>query len=82
LTKTRYHSHHVLQAADGLVGPLIIHSAKEKEHQKLEYATDRVVLIQDYYHDTSYSLLPAYLANDRENAEPIPAGSLINGQNM
>jgi FtsP/CotA-like multicopper oxidase with cupredoxin domain len=82
LIKVRYHSHHVLQAADGLVGPFIIHSAKEKEYQQLEYSTDQVILIQDYYHDPSYSLLPAYLSNGRENSEPIPAGSLINGQNM
>ena len=81
-SKSRYHSHHVLQSADGLVGPLIVHSTKEREYQKLEYSTDRVILIQDYYHDLSYALLPDYLSNGRENSEPIPAGSLINGQNM
>ena len=81
-SESRYHSHHVLQAADGLVGPLIIHSQKKKDYRQLEYSTDRVMLIQDYYHDLSYSLLPDYLSNDRENSEPIPAGSLINGQNM
>lgn len=39
-------------------------------------------MIQDYYHDLSGSLMPGYLSNDRENAEPVPAGALINGQNM
>lgn len=82
LTMPRYHSHHGLQAADGLFGPLIVHSKKEKEYQKIEYATDRVLMIQDYYHDLSGLLMPQYLANDRENSEPVPDGSLINGQNM
>jgi hypothetical protein len=80
--ETRYHSHHGVQAADGLFGPLIIHSPKEKEYQKIKYSTDRVLMIQDYYHDLSGDLMPGYLSNDRENAEPVPAGTLINGQNM
>lgn len=82
LMDSRYHSHHGLQSADGLAGPLIVHSKKEKEYQKIKYATDRVLMVQDYYHDLSGVLLPQYLANDRENSEPVPDGSLINGQNM
>jgi FtsP/CotA-like multicopper oxidase with cupredoxin domain len=81
LTHLRYHSHHGVQTADGLFGPLIIHSAKEKEYQKIKYSTDRVFMIQDYYHDLSGALMPGYLANNRENTEPVPGGALINGQN-
>jgi hypothetical protein len=39
-------------------------------------------MIQDYYHELSGALMPEYLSNNRENAEPVPAGTLINGQNM
>ncbi|KAH8820616.1 L-ascorbate oxidase [Xylogone sp. PMI_703] len=77
-----YHSHHGLQASDGVFGPLVVHSPQEKENQKIPYATDRVLMFQDYYHDLSGSLLPGYLANDRENNEPVPDGALINGANI
>jgi hypothetical protein len=39
-------------------------------------------MFQDYYHDLSSALLPQYLANNRENNEPVPDGALINGANM
>lgn len=77
-----YHAHHAIQASDGLVGPLIIHAKDEKDLQKIEYATDRVVMVQDHYYDLSGALLVDYLANDRENAEPVPDSALINGKNI
>ncbi|CCX14263.1 multicopper oxidase-domain-containing protein [Pyronema domesticum] len=73
-----YHAHYTTQRVDGLFGPLVIHSPKEVVHA--EYHTDRVVMVQDYYHDLSTSLLPTYLAPDNENAEPVPNGALINGR--
>lgn len=77
-----YHAHHAIQASDGLVGPLIIHSKNERDLQKIEYATDRVIMVQDHYYDLSGALSMEYLANDRENTEPVPAGALINGKNI
>ncbi|KAL9621671.1 MAG: hypothetical protein Q9160_003924 [Pyrenula sp. 1 TL-2023] len=78
-----WHSHQAVQTADGLFGPLIVHTPNERtELQQFDYASDRVVMMQDYYHDSSASLLMAYLASDRENAEPVPDGALINGQNI
>jgi len=77
-----YHAHHAIQASDGLVGPLIIHSKDERGLQKIEYTTDRVIMVQDHYYDLSGALSMEYLANDRENAEPVPAGALINGKNI
>lgn len=77
-----YHAHHAIQESDGLVGPLIIHSKDERDLQKIEYATDRVIMVQDHYYDLSGALSMEYLANDRENAEPVPAGALINGKNI
>jgi FtsP/CotA-like multicopper oxidase with cupredoxin domain len=78
----RYHSHEGLQASDGLVGPLIIHSPQEKKYQKIPYSTDRVLMFQDYYYDLSSALLPLYLSSNRENSEPVPDGALINGAYM
>ena len=76
-----YHSHQATQASDGLLGPLVVHSRKERELQRIKYATDRVLMIQDHYHDLTGALLMKYLEPDRENAEPVPDGALINGMN-
>lgn len=77
-----YHAHQGVQAADGLFGPFIIHARDEREQQKIEYDTDRVVMVQDHYYDLSSKLLMQYLAPDRENAEPVPDTALINGMNV
>ncbi|KAK4234026.1 multicopper like protein [Achaetomium macrosporum] len=73
-----YHSHYGTQYLDGILGPLIIHAPAEDEVRKL-YDRDRVVLIQDWYHDFSQVNLQTYLAPDNENTEPIPDNGLVNG---
>jgi FtsP/CotA-like multicopper oxidase with cupredoxin domain len=75
-----YHGHQAVQASDGLYGPLVVHSRYEKKLQKIDYATDRVVMLQDYYHDLSSGLLVSALEPGSE-ASPIPNGALINGLN-
>ncbi|KAF9699243.1 hypothetical protein EKO04_003008 [Ascochyta lentis] len=77
-----YHSHVSMQASDGLVGPLVIHSRQETELQKLAYKQDRVVLLSDHYYDPSSELLMQYLAPGSENDEPVPPSALINGRNV
>lgn len=77
-----YHSHQGTQASDGLLGPLIVHSKNEPSLQRISYATDRVIMVQDHYHDLTGALLMKYLEPDRENAEPVPDGALINGINI
>jgi FtsP/CotA-like multicopper oxidase with cupredoxin domain len=77
-----YHAHHSAQASDGLLGPMVIHSPEEKENQKLEYATDRIVMVQDHYHNLTSELLMEYLAPDQENDEPVPDNALINGRGV
>lgn len=75
-----YHAHQGVQSSDGLHGPLIIHSRDERSLQQIEYATDRVIMVSDHYHDLSSELVVPYLAPDNENAEPVPDGALINGR--
>lgn len=77
-----YHAHQGVQTSDGLLGPLIVHSKAEHQLQKLPYATDRVVMVQDHYHTSYNELLMDYLQPDKENAEPVPDGALINGMNI
>lgn len=40
------------------------------------------MFLQDHYHDLSGGLMPQYLANNRENNEPVPDGVLVNGFNV
>lgn len=77
-----YHAHHSAQASDGLVGPMVVHSPQERELQKLDYESDRVVMVQDHYHTLTSELLMEYLAPDRENDEPVPDNALINGRGV
>ncbi|KAH7052198.1 putative multicopper oxidase, type 1 [Macrophomina phaseolina] len=76
-----YHAHMAMQGSDGLFGPLIVHSKNERKLQQLEYASDQVIMVHDYYHDLTSALIPHYLAPDNENTEPVPDGGLINGMN-
>ncbi|CAG8978382.1 hypothetical protein HYALB_00010401 [Hymenoscyphus albidus] len=75
-----YHGHQAVQASDGLYGPLIVHSPEERKLQKTPYASDRVLMLQDYYHDMSSGLLASSLEPGSESS-PIPDGALINGLN-
>ncbi|KAI5459124.1 Cupredoxin [Mariannaea sp. PMI_226] len=77
-----YHAHHSAQASDGLLGPMIIHTPKERELQMLDYDSDRVVMVQDHYHNLTSELLMEYLAPDQENEEPVPDNALINGRGV
>ncbi|OBT81539.1 hypothetical protein VE02_09799 [Pseudogymnoascus sp. 03VT05] len=76
-----YHSHYSTQYTDGMVGPLIIHAPEEAEVRKL-YDHDEVIMLQDWYHDESKDLLPAYLALGNENKEPTPDNALIQGTSI
>ncbi|KAL7790938.1 multicopper oxidase domain-containing protein [Trichoderma ceciliae] len=78
-----YHAHHSAQASDGLLGPVVIHSKDERTTlQKLEYASDRVIMVQDHYHNLTSEILMDYLKPGMENNEPVPDNGLINGRGM
>ncbi|TWU77152.1 hypothetical protein ED733_008425 [Metarhizium rileyi] len=77
-----YHAHHTAQASDGLLGPVVIHSKDELALQELGYAADRVIMVQDHYHNTTAELLMDYLQPDKENDEPVPDSALINGHGV
>ena len=77
-----YHSHFGTQYADGVLGPVVIHSPKENELVGHLYDQDLVVLISDYYHDVAKNYLDDYLASNNENDEPTPDNGLIQGSNV
>lgn len=55
-----------------------MHARDEKQLQRIAYSTDRVVMLQDYYHELSSGLLRTTLSPGSES-DPIPDGALING---
>ncbi|TDZ36518.1 Laccase-1 [Colletotrichum spinosum] len=74
-----YHAHHSVQSSDGVLGPMVVHSREETDSR--DYVSDRVVMVQDHYHNTSAELLMDYLQPDQENDEPVPSSGLVNGRN-
>lgn len=77
-----YHSHFGTQYADGVLGPVVIHS---KEEQKLVgglYDHEMVIMVSDYYHDVAENYLDDYLASNNENDEPTPDNGWIQGSNV
>ena len=76
-----YHAHQSGQASDGLLGPMVVHTAEERKSlQELDYDTDRIVMIQDHYHNLTSEILMDYLKPGMENDEPVPDNGLINGR--
>lgn len=77
-----YHSHYGSQYADGLFGPLVIHSTEEYRALNSSYDKDMIIVVNDYYHDTASHYLPSYMGPDNENTEPDPDNGLIQGRNI
>lgn len=76
-----YHSHYTTQYADGIFGPLVIHSKEEFVDLNFSYDKELVVMVNDYYHNASYSYMSTYMGSGNENTEPVPDNGLIQGQN-
>ncbi|KAF9174197.1 hypothetical protein BGX21_004910 [Mortierella sp. AD011] len=74
-----WHAHAASQYVDGIVGPLIIHSPDEPHLGT--YDEDIIMMISDYYHTDSGSLVSWFLSTESQGVEPIPDNGLINGRN-
>lgn len=78
-----YHAHHSAQASDGLLGPVVIHAKDERTTlQEIDYDSDRIIMVQDHYHNLTSELLMDYLQPDMENDEPVPDNALVNGRGV
>ncbi|KAI0159521.1 multicopper oxidase-domain-containing protein [Xylariaceae sp. FL1272] len=76
-----YHGHQGVQALDGMVGPMVVHSIREASRPRLPYSSDRVILLQDWYYDQASGLMREVLSPGSEDA-PIPNTALMNGVNQ
>ncbi|RIB27004.1 extracellular multicopper oxidase [Gigaspora rosea] len=74
-----YHSHTKAQYIEGIVGALIAHDPDDPYLK--EYDEEIVVLIQDWYHNDSKTLLAQFLSPESNGNEPTPDNGLINGMN-
>ncbi|CAG8770841.1 12671_t:CDS:2, partial [Gigaspora rosea] len=77
--KKNSHSHLKTQYVDGLSGPLIIHDPDDPYIK--DYDEEIIVLLQDWYHNDSKTLLTYYLSPESHGREPSPDNGLINGKN-
>jgi FtsP/CotA-like multicopper oxidase with cupredoxin domain len=73
-----YHSHWSTQYADGVYGPIILHSPIEDANLTY-YDADRIFVVNDYYYTDASNLLGDYLVPGNENSEPSPDAGLISG---
>ncbi|KAL8286672.1 hypothetical protein RQP46_004200 [Phenoliferia psychrophenolica] len=78
-----YHAHRGGQYADGIAGPLVVHSVNDPLVRGTDFDVDQVVVLSDNYHSMSAVILDA-LINDADGfqgsiAAPAPNSGLING---
>ncbi|EGG02349.1 multi-copper oxidase laccase-like protein [Melampsora larici-populina 98AG31] len=77
-----YHAHSQNYAADGVAGPLIIHSVNDPLVRGVDYDQDVVLFINDWYHNLSALILDGQLSPEGylgSVAAPSPNSALING---
>ncbi|CAG8513572.1 5664_t:CDS:2 [Dentiscutata heterogama] len=74
-----YHSHSRTQYIEGIVGPLIVHDPQDPYID--EYDEEIIILLQDWYHTDSKTLLATFLSPESQGVEPVPDNGLINGKN-
>jgi FtsP/CotA-like multicopper oxidase with cupredoxin domain len=80
-----YHSHSAAQYTDGLFGPLIIHSVNDPLVRGKDFDYEQVILLNDWYHDTSSTIVSGLLSVDGYKgtvAAPSPQSGLINGHGV
>lgn len=74
-----YHSHTSGQYMDGMRGLFIIHDPDYPYKQGKDYDQEVAITLNEWYHKTSYELLPSFLNKfNPTGAEPIPQNFLMN----
>lgn len=74
-----YHGHLLEQYSDGLYGPLIVRRRQKEPNQEF-YASEKVLMVSDWYNNRSHDeLIPWYInANNPDGVEPSPDAILVN----
>ncbi|KAA1115338.1 sphingosine N-acyltransferase lac1 [Puccinia graminis f. sp. tritici] len=77
-----YHSHHQNLMADGINGPMIIHSPRDPLKRSVDFDHDVVLMLTDWYHNTSSDIVHELLSEAGHIGTPAAPGAnsaLING---
>ncbi|KAF9516441.1 multicopper oxidase [Hydnum rufescens UP504] len=77
-----WHSHMGNTMADGLLGPLIIHSPNDPNVRGRDYESERIIILGDWMHDMSDVIIADLLTVDgyrNSTGAPVPDALLING---
>ncbi|EGG00260.1 multi-copper oxidase laccase-like protein [Melampsora larici-populina 98AG31] len=77
-----YHAHSQNYAADGLAGPLIVHSVNDPLVRGVDYDQDVILFMNDWYHNMGAQILEEQLSPEGymgSSAAPSPNSALING---
>ncbi|RIB25929.1 Multicopper oxidase [Gigaspora rosea] len=75
-----YHSHHLAQYVDGVLGAIIVKDPDDPYQN--DYDEEVVILLSDWYHNETFTLLNYYLSPASKGLEPRPDNGLINGRNI
>ncbi|GJN91306.1 hypothetical protein Rhopal_004325-T1 [Rhodotorula paludigena] len=78
-----WHAHRRALYADGVIGPLIVHSPEDPLVRGRDYDIDQIVTLVDWYHDTSDDIVNQLLSPEGyQNTfiAPSPNSVLLNGQ--
>lgn len=77
-----YHAHTQNFNADGIAGPLIVHSVNDPLKRGIDFDQDIILLVNDWFHDLSQHILEQLLSPSGYNnsfAAPSANSALING---
>lgn len=77
-----YHSHHQNLMADGINGPLIVHSRRDPLKRSIDFDQEVVLMLSDWYHNASGEIVSHMLTQSGyfgTPAAPGPNSALING---
>ncbi|KAF9397509.1 hypothetical protein BGX21_008793 [Mortierella sp. AD011] len=75
-----WHAHFENQYIDGVVGAIIIRDRPETDPFLHAYDEERTVILSDWYHQPTGTLLAHYLSPESQGKEPVPNNGLINGK--
>ncbi|KAA1093210.1 laccase, multicopper oxidase, benzenediol:oxygen oxidorectuctase [Puccinia graminis f. sp. tritici] len=77
-----YHAHYEALLADGVSGPLIIHSTRDPLVRGRDFDNEQIIFMNDWYHDPSTTITRKLLSTEGYNgtlAAPSPNTALLNG---
>ncbi|GAA5980856.1 hypothetical protein JCM11641_004744 [Rhodosporidiobolus odoratus] len=80
-----WHAHRGAYYADGIIGPLIVHSPEDPLVRGTDYDVDQIILWNDWYHTASDVIVGALNTPEGFNGTavaPSPQSGLVNGHGI